>query len=433
MLELPEKKYELKDCLPRKSYCTKNFASGLTIRPRELALKYRYIQLNPPWMRWALVFDLDYGVHPWVAYDNNLPNPTFIVQKESNRRAHLIYAIATPVCTSDAARLAPLRYLEAIERAYRNRLDADPLYAGLIAKNPWNLTAWNIWWNEDLVYDLNYLAESVYNELHPPKPTKREREEIAGLGRNCYIFENVRLWAYTAVRGFWGPGSEQRWQAAVNARCDEVNATFPTPLSPIETRCIARSIAKWVWLRFSPDGFSAWQRGNSEKHWRSRAKKERGLELLQLGLPASTVAEDVGVTSRTVRRWSKEAEPELMLPMSVGQKKPWVPQYVSRSTWYRRRQLEKDPEASLSILAPWEDDGVSRATWYRHDGEEAERERETPLSLTRPWEAQGISRATWYRRQNEDEPREAPLNSTRPWEAEGISRRTWYRRQEKGS
>ena len=49
-----------------------------------------------------------------------------------------------------------------------------------------------------MIYDMEFLSDAVDKELSR-KLTKKPVEYIAGLERNCWIFEHVRVWAYRAI------------------------------------------------------------------------------------------------------------------------------------------------------------------------------------------------------------------------------------------
>ena len=321
--------------LPHKPYCTDDLTAGLGIRPLETALKRLYIQVNPPGAQWALVFDVDRRTEWRTAQDAGLPTPTWQILNPDNGHSHIAYALKAPVCTSSAARTAPLRYLAAIEAAYRQRLKADPLYTGLITKNPDRIDYWDVGYMDRLdgaAYTLDELAACVLAELHADVKKERPLGDIAGLGRNCYIFEKVRSWAYTAVREYWQRPGE--WHEAVEEHCQAVNAEFSAPLYYREVRCIARSIAGWTIRKMSEGGFSESQRRSSRKFWDEASQKENGVNLLRLGLSPSDVAEACGVSVRSVRRWRTEAEPERQ---SIASSKPWETEGISRATWYRHK------------------------------------------------------------------------------------------------
>ena len=356
--------------LPPKPYCTDDLKTGLRIRPRETALTKKYIQLNPPHQKVFLTFDLDYPTWAYVAEDVSLPQPIWCVGNVKNGHAHLIYALNHPVYTTSAAHLKPLKWLAAIEAGMRRKLGADPMYSGLISKNPWCEKSWIVYNTCKIVYDLAYLAEWVDLSI---ENLKKPREEVVGLGRNCAVFENVRVWAYREIRRHWGSREKHYtgWLNAVKYRCQEENAKFTEPLDRRELWGIAKSISRWVWKRMKPAGFSEWQRGNINHRWDKESRREIGLELLQSGMTTLEVADILGVTQRTCQMWNNLLMPkrEIILPEEY------------RGAEGKQRLVETE--------------GVSLRTYYRHQQEEYTR----PLSKSSPWEAEGISKATWYRKQ----------------------------------
>ena len=97
--------------------------------------------------------------------------------------------------------------------------------------------------------------------------------------------------------------SYQAWFNAVLERVMKENEQFPEPLQYGEIKQISKSIAKWVWQRFSIEGFSAWQAKQGAK---GGAKSKR--------------------------------KP---IPTSEATIKPWEAMGISQSTYYRRKKLEK--------------------------------------------------------------------------------------------
>ena len=113
------------ESLPKKPYCTDDLTNGIYPRLQRIAITKRYIQLNPPQMQYWMVFDIDRPNSAYAWYDSNLPIPFASVVNESNTHCHIIYRLEIPVCTSDFAHIKPLQYLDAIQRAYTAKLQAD--------------------------------------------------------------------------------------------------------------------------------------------------------------------------------------------------------------------------------------------------------------------------------------------------------------------
>jgi len=288
---------------PRRPYCA-NEKNGARVRPRSVALGAPYLQLNPPAHCAWLLLDVDRNGAASAWLDGSLPPPTYIAINRENGHAHFGYALAAPVCTTDAARVGPMRYLAAIEHACTARLGADFAFAGPLAKNPLH-PLWQVWEPANApTYELGYLAEFVdLPSRLAPRP--------AGLGRNCDLFDGLRTWAYSAVRGFWRPGGEDAWRAAVRQQAEALN-TFAVPLGLAEVAGIARSVARYVWRRFTPAGFREVQaeRGRlggvasgASRRSATQERRAQAIAMASQGLSLRRIASALDVGHETVRRW----------------------------------------------------------------------------------------------------------------------------------
>jgi hypothetical protein len=283
------------DLLPRKPYCADQLSDGLLIRERASALKRRHIQLNDPsTVRWV-VHDLDFRGAALAHEGSNLPPPNFLAINRKNGHAHAAVLLKVPVARHEAAGTKPLEYLAAVERGLARRLGADCAYAGLIAKNPLH-DSWNVHWLRNEPYSLGELESWLFKpDMRPyAVPTV-----MAGFSRNCAIFDNLRQHAYAEVRNAKGAGKTiAAFQAYLERRALDLNRAFPTALPLSEIRALAKSVANWVWRRFSVEGFRQWQ---------SR-RGQRGNAV----------------------RWAGHVSNE--------QTTPWVAEGISRATYYRRRK-----------------------------------------------------------------------------------------------
>lgn len=266
---------------PRRPYCADDMAEGLRIRSLAQALTKPYIQANPPHLRVWSIHDVDRpgAALAWEAA--GLPPPTWAAVNRKNAHAHLVWGLSAPVLVDGlGARDAPMRYLCAVESLMRERLGADPGFAGLITKNPAH-PLWRTLRGPVLAYELGELAEWLPGlEQHKP----RRRPEAVGLGRNVTLFDTLRKWAYREIRSYWGGGLQgwNAWLSHVNARALVYNADFATPLDGREVWHVARSVAKWVWRHFTPQSWVAYvQRTHSSELQRNRRTKQATKELAQ--------------------------------------------------------------------------------------------------------------------------------------------------------
>jgi hypothetical protein len=288
--------------LPEKPYCAEKL--GFTfIRAKASAMRRPYIQPNSPNETHCLVFDVDRPAAAIDWEDLQCPPPSIITRNPENGHAHLVYLLAVPVHHNHTSRKNPIRYLAAVEAALRDKLVADPAYSGLLTKNPIH-PRWEVLLRQANPYDLAWLADwldlSAYSD-------KRRNLPNVGLGRNCTTFDRVRKWAYSEIRKPQGWFGYDFWFAVVLAKAMAVNAGFAEPLTSVEVRGIAKSIAKWVWENMSPEGFQAWSQNRRIQSLRVRQSKSEELKAAILearrGNPSASqrqLAALVGCSQRTV-------------------------------------------------------------------------------------------------------------------------------------
>ncbi|EBP0126892.1 replication initiation protein [Salmonella enterica subsp. enterica serovar 1,4,[5],12:i:-] len=315
--------------LPRRPYHTDELVCGLRIDKVAKAVFARYIQHNPPHAMYWLVFDVDRMGAAIDWSDVNAPAPNITVKNLANGHAHLFYGLTTAVRTAPDGSIKALKYAAAIELGLRDRLQSDIGYAGLISKNPLN-KHWQVHeWRSEL-YSLDELAD--YVTFEPSERTDAPRiDSEYGLGRNCHLFDKTRRWAYKAIRQGW-PDFVQ-WKDAVIQRVEMYNVQLPVPLCQRECACIGNSIAKWTHKRFTESGFEQYvadthtpeiqaergrrggkknrsevqatkgRKGGIAKGEANSSKREQALQMLAHGITQKTVAEQLGITTRTLRNW----------------------------------------------------------------------------------------------------------------------------------
>lgn len=212
-----------------------------------------------------------------------------------------------------------------LSRQVSEKLQADSGYSGLITKNPkhpqWLLTKLLC----TPIYDLDELADWVDLSKHQPK---RKPEEV-GLGRNVSLFDWLRKYAYRQIRHYKVDVKNfVLWQSHLNNKALVRNGDFLYPLCPKEVWQIVKSVAKWTWRRFdvqaSDARFSALQahrgklggKGNTREaqaakgaigmsnRWGSNESKQASARIMAAkGMTQKAIAEELGVSDRTIRTW----------------------------------------------------------------------------------------------------------------------------------
>ena len=280
---------------PRRPWCSRHYPDGpegpkcrAVVRPLAAALALPYIQANPPHMRFRAIFDCDQddgtAAGAWLAAD--LPAPSWIAINRENVHAHVAYDLSAPVLMDgEGLHDGPVRLLAATEGAYRAALHGDISYAGPLAKNPCH-PMWDTRWFPDpldparpVSYELRKLAEFV--DIRPHWPKRGADTGEIGLGRNCTLFDRLRVWSYTAIRLYRGagrcaPGAYIAWLNECYAQATAYNE-FPKPLGQPEMRHVARSVARWVW-HHDPAALAAFRERQAWKGRRSGAVRRAASE-----------------------------------------------------------------------------------------------------------------------------------------------------------
>lgn len=295
--------------LPSRPYCCDDLGFGLQIRRRDVALSRRYIQHNKPTtVRW-LAFDCDYKNALELALERNLPPPNLAILNRKNGHSHLLYSLELGVHRTHSARRKPLWYLAKIEHSLRAELRADPNYVGLVVKNPLH-QAWLSYEVRPTSYNLDELAD------HLTLPARLPVERRSGLGRNCSLFDRLRVWAYRQVDSYRQVGGFTAYKKAVLDQAVDCN-DFICPLQLYEVTGIAHSVAKWTWQHYigklSSEEFSRLQAARQRRqvevrNQSSRLKREQAVDLHESGQTQRTIAVRLGVSKTTVNRWVTESK-----------------------------------------------------------------------------------------------------------------------------
>ena len=303
---LAQQQLDLFNSLPNKPYCMDDKPGYMLIRSKAIAVKKPYIQVNPPVTTIYFVFDDDKNDAALSWFDENLPAPYWTTQNPENGHAHICYKLEIPLHTSEFSSIKAIKYAQAVYYAYALKMGADLSYSQLITKNPlhpqWRTTYWT-----KQAYSLDYLADFI--DLPKKLPKKLE---VVGLGRNVTMFEKGRKWAYTAIRDYMHHHSSSVWEHAVKTHLEAINSTFEPPLPYSEVKATAKSIARWVWQRFSYGEFSAIQAKRGAKGGKKggivRSAKYAELRIQaklmhEQGMSIKVISETLEVHRNSISAW----------------------------------------------------------------------------------------------------------------------------------
>lgn len=283
-----------------------DYRAGVHRLPRDQALSKRHIQVNPPGLLARITIDVDHDDAVLRAYRQDLPRPSWVAESPSGR-AHAGYLLSIPVSLTKTDQKA-LRFAARIEEALRHELGGDPGYVGLLTKNPLH-TDWEVRWGTTELHTLANMAEQLTGRLpSPDRYTTRTgpRADVAGLGRNCRLFEETRLWSYEAVRRYWEDGTEA-FSAAVHDHASLLNAALTTPLPASEVRALANSISRWTWQKFTPEKFrdlQTWRSGRAAAKRTAHAleREQTVVSMRAEGAKWQTIADTLGISCAAAKQ-----------------------------------------------------------------------------------------------------------------------------------
>ena len=162
-----------------------------------------------------------------------LPVPNMVVERQSNGHCHASWFLSRPVHRGESARAAPLRKLSRIAEYYRQVLEADAGYAGVLTHNPLEEThrtgEFRAHWGHRCGRSLDELAEPIPRGWRlPVKPTTEA-------GRNCALFASLMKWAGALVN--------REFEVLPMARA--TNDGLDVPLGDHEVADIAKSVERY--------------------------------------------------------------------------------------------------------------------------------------------------------------------------------------------
>ena len=308
--------------LPKKPYHTNNYSFGKQVGPVSSAIKSIYLQPNSLTHKYFMIFDLDSEMSVLDWSDKGLPAPHLIVRNLDNGRSHLTYILNTSVKTDVRGLLKPIKYCSDVEHGLAVRIGADMNYNGLLTKNPFNTSAFKVFSFQDEPYDLDYLNEFVDKDLvRQQREAKKKKNVEDGFasGRNCTLFETLRLWAYSN----WHRFHQVELHAEILDQAMLSN-TFECPLGMNEVRTIADSVYRFITQHFSIERLNELK---SERAKQSRQKSKANLIYVD-GKP-----------------WEEEGIPK-------------------RTYYYRKANGVESERQTIAKIKPWEKLGIGRTKWY---------------------------------------------------------------------
>ena len=206
------------------------------------------------WPAVTLDCDLPTVVDALHALKSNLalPVPNVVVERVSNGHCHASWFLSRPVHRGESARAAPMLKLGRVSEFYRQTLEADAGYAGVLTHNPLEEThragEFRTHWGHKCGRSLDELAEPI------PRGWRLPARSTTEAGRNCALFGGLMLWA----------GSPFNLEFEVLAVARATNDGLDVPLGDSEVAGLAKSVERYrrSWIAkgrfYTPEQREAW-------------------------------------------------------------------------------------------------------------------------------------------------------------------------------
>ena len=140
-------------------------------------------------------------------------------------------------------------------------LNADDCYTHLICKNPLS-AKWRVLECHTASFELFDLAKHLTLKSKFDTFLKKRKKLIERRfaqndphyvqGRNCSLFDDLRMYAYSIVKGHKAQnGTFDSFHAKLFEYASDVNKQFSSPLPVSEIKSTVKSVSRWTWNKFT--------------------------------------------------------------------------------------------------------------------------------------------------------------------------------------
>jgi Replicase family/Primase C terminal 1 (PriCT-1) len=221
-------------------YCSNDIKAGISRKKQVNAITHNYIALNRTYKSY-LAFDIDRrkSIYDW--YDLDCPQPTIITHNKFSDHCQYLYELETPVICTRFAKRQPQQYFDAVHKGLNDKLKGDLGFSGFMIRNPL-ITTTPV--TLDKKYCLAELAE--YIKFDP-----RTAIKVNELGRNCTLFDSLRLEGYGLFKRNY---TQEQLFNELKFIAYSINNSFDIQLSEKEVLNTVKSVSRWVSTKYVGNG-----------------------------------------------------------------------------------------------------------------------------------------------------------------------------------
>jgi Replicase family/Primase C terminal 1 (PriCT-1) len=220
--------------------CSNNIRFGVSKQRPDDAINCKYIALNKQYKSY-MTFDIDRKDSVFDWYDLDCPQPTIITRNPASDHCQYLYEIDTPIICTPKASKKPQQYFDAIWHGLNDKLQGDKGFTGYIVRNPLLGTPPV---TLDKKYQLGLLQDYIDIDY-------KKKLQINELGRNCTLFDSLRLEAYKLSKKNL---SREQLFTELMYIAKVLNSNFEIPLNYNEVQSTCKSISRWVDIHYIGNG-----------------------------------------------------------------------------------------------------------------------------------------------------------------------------------
>ena len=286
-------------------------------------LDFKWIQYNSEDRLTVLSVDIDNSSDSLLYQDFSLPVPTWIIQTTKGFQYH--WALKSPIMLK-GYNSKKLRYIvKDILHKLVSLLGGDTNAIGLnrVFRSPTNNRTWFSGNEVDLseFYDLPPVKEEIIDKILEEIKENKKNSTLKGLsegeGRNCALFDKLRIWAYSrAKEGSYSLNSLQ-------IKAETLNFEFNETMDLKEVTIIVNSIDEFIQTKYKRIDYMSLSVEDRKKIASKNGKKS--------GEARSKVAETKILTALKIMEDLKEKITIRALAERSGTSKDTVQKYLKKN------------------------------------------------------------------------------------------------------
>lgn len=295
---------------------------------------FAYLKTATDFKVGSIIIDIDQPVADKIEaiiYSTlNAPIPNLIIKNPANKHVQLVYCLKNWVCIDtsnkkDNYSAKAHALYKALKRHLNSIFSGDDAYHNFVAKNPF-CEHWDVIGMRSTSYEMYELARiselevksTTFIERLQAKQTDKalkqasDRATVASGERNDFLFNTVRVHAYSLYNKHSKDWTRQQFENCINDFAQELNQTKCSPQLEIsEVATICHSIVSFCYGSFGEQrkytkselteiASRCGKKGGKAKGYKYAQQRQQARKLAKQGKKAKDIAQITGLSIRAV-------------------------------------------------------------------------------------------------------------------------------------